>query len=263
MQQEPSRRGTFRFGSVNFTLIRRAELRPLLRAWAAGPAPSLSMTLTGAHGVTESRENPVVQQAHDDADFVLCDGTPPHLAAVLSGHGRSVDRIPGFVAMFELSAEASALGIQQAFVGGPPGVAQKALNGLEEATGCTIRGWTWSPPFVTEVDQPFTDVVAERLRTLPRPVVVWIGLSTPKQEVLVAGLKQSLPEGYFFAAVGAAFDVYAGTIVRPPDWVSSLGLAWLHRCMHEPRRLAPRYARALPVVVRGLVRAGWTGLRRR
>jgi N-acetylglucosaminyldiphosphoundecaprenol N-acetyl-beta-D-mannosaminyltransferase len=263
MQQEANRRGTFCFGSVEFTLIRRAELRPLLRAWAVQSDHSLSMTLTGAHGVTESRSHPLVQQAHDDADFVLCDGTPPFIAAVLSGHGAAVDRIPGLVAMYEISSEASALGLRQAFVGGPPGLAAKTKHGLEEAIGRPIDGWTWSPPFVPDVDQAFIDTVAARLRPLRAPLVVWIGLSTPKQEVLVAGLKRILPEGCFFVAVGAGFDVYAGTLVRPPEFVSRLGLAWLHRCMHEPRRLAPRYARALPVVLRGLLRAGWTGLRMR
>jgi N-acetylglucosaminyldiphosphoundecaprenol N-acetyl-beta-D-mannosaminyltransferase len=264
MQPEFAGRGTFRFGSVSFTLIRRADLAPLIRAWARQPAPSLSMTLTGAHGVTESRVLPSVQAAHEDADFVLCDGTPPYVAAVLSGHGAAVDRIPGLVAMLEVSAEASILGLQQAFVGGPPGVAVKAREGLEAAIGRSIEApLTWSPPFVREIDQAFTDSVAEHLRLLRSPAVVWIGLSTPKQELLVARLKRHLPHGFFFIAVGAAFDIYAGTLVRPPELVSRLGLAWLHRCFQEPRRLPARYARALPVVLHGLLQAGLTGLRRR
>jgi N-acetylglucosaminyldiphosphoundecaprenol N-acetyl-beta-D-mannosaminyltransferase len=262
-QPEGRPRGTFGFGSVDFTLIRRAELRPVLRAWASRPGPSLSMTLTGAHGVTESRSQPAVQQAHDDADFVLCDGTPPYIAAVLRGHGADVDRIPGLVAMLEISAEASALGLEQAFIGGPPGLAEKTRKGLETATGGSIEGLTWSPPFVHAVDDAYADGVAEQLRPLHAPAVVWIGLSTPKQEVLAASLKRRLPRGFFFIAVGAAFDIYAGTLVAPPPLFSRLGLAWLHRCFQEPRRLPARYARALPVVVRALLDAGRARLRGR
>lgn len=262
-QPEARPRGTFCFGSVHFTLIRRAELRPLLRAWADQSGRSLSMTLTGAHGIAESRSQPAVQQAHDDADYVLCDGTPPYIAAVLRGHGAVVDRIPGLVAMLEISAEASALGLQQAFIGGPPGLAEKTRDGLEAATGRSIEALTWSPPFVHAIDDAYADAVAGRLQPLRAPAVVWIGLSTPKQEILAARLKQRLPQGFFFIAVGAAFDIYAGTLVAPPAIVSRLGLAWLHRCFQDPRRLPARYARAAPIVMHGLIEAGWWRLRRR
>ncbi|MGH7448143.1 MAG: WecB/TagA/CpsF family glycosyltransferase [Longimicrobiales bacterium] len=204
-----------------------------------------------------------MQRAHDDADFVLCDGTPPYIAGVLRGHRSVVDRIPGLVAMFEISAAASGLGLQQAFIGGPPGLAERTRAGLEAATGRTIDALMWSPPFVRDIDQAYAEAVAEQVRRVRPPAVVWIGLSTPKQEILVSRLKRCLPEGYFFIAVGAAFDIYAGTIVRPPAIVSKLGMAWLHRCLQEPRRLPARYARALPVVIGALAHASWARLRGR
>jgi N-acetylglucosaminyldiphosphoundecaprenol N-acetyl-beta-D-mannosaminyltransferase len=262
MHAQIARRGTFAFGTVRFTLIRRAELRPLLREWAAASDQSISMTLTGAHGVTECRRQSSVQAAHDDADLVLCDGTPPYLAAVLRGHGAAVDRIPGLVAMLELCREATALDLQQAFIGGPPGLAEKTRDGIAEAVGQPIDALTWSPPFRPVIDDAYVQLVADRLRDQPTPCLVWIGLSTPKQEILIAGLKRRLPSGFLFAAVGAAFDIYAGTLITPPPVFSRLGLAWLHRCFQEPRRLPARYARAFPVVIAALTRAGLSRLRR-
>lgn len=222
------------------------------------------MTLTGAHGVAESRVDEDVQRAHDDADYVLCDGTPPWLGGMMRGHRRDVDRIPGRDAMREIAAAAAAAGIHQFFVGGPPGLAEFTKAGLESAVGVRIEGTVWSPPFVERVDAAYADTVAEQVRRVPAPAVVWIGLSTPKQELLAQQLKQRLPRGYFFAAVGAAFDMYAGTRPPPPPIVSRVGLEWLYRSVQEPRRLPLRYARSLPAVIGGLAGAAvdrFTGTR--
>lgn len=253
----------FRFGGLPFTLIRRRDLAPLVRSWAAHPAASITMTLTGAHGVAESRHSPAIHAAHEDADYVLCDGTPPWLGAYIRGHGDHVDRIPGRDAMREIARAAAAHGLPQAFIGGPPGLAERTIQGLEAAIGASIDGIAWSPPFADAIDDAYAEVVAARLSGVRTPAIVWIGLSTPKQELLAQRLKRRLPDGFFFVAVGAAFDMYAGTRPPPPHIVSRLGLEWLYRSVQEPRRLPARYARAFPVVAAALAGSAWARLRGR
>lgn len=260
---DPAADRLFTFGPIRFTAMRRSDLQPLVRRWAEGRCRTITMTLTGAHGVAESRTDPAVRAAHEDADYVLCDGTPPFLGAVLHGHRAAVDRIPGRDAMREIAAAAAGLGLKQAFVGGPPGLAERAAAGLSSAIGTPIDTFALAPPFVDRVDDDFAEAVAARLRTLATPAVVWIGLSTPKQELLAQALKRRVAKGYFIVAVGAAFDMYAGTRAPAPAWFSRLGLEWLYRSMQEPRRLPKRYARALPVVLAALGAAAWAGLRRR
>jgi N-acetylglucosaminyldiphosphoundecaprenol N-acetyl-beta-D-mannosaminyltransferase len=41
--------------------------------------------------------------------------------------------------------------------------------------------------------------------------------------------------------VGAAFDFLAGKKQQAPRLIQRLGLEWLHRLVHEPRRLWRRY----------------------
>ena len=41
--------------------------------------------------------------------------------------------------------------------------------------------------------------------------------------------------------VGAAFDFLAGTKRQAPGWLQRLGLEWVYRLAHEPRRLWRRY----------------------
>lgn len=250
-------RGSFRFGTLSFSLIRRDELQPFVHEWVQSGARSMSVLLSGAHGLSESRRFPRIQQAHDEADLVLCDGVPAFVAGVLQGHRRSVSRITGLAAMVEIGSAAAALDLLQVFAGGPPGLAEGAHAGLEAAIGRRIRAFTWSPPFAHDIDDAYADEVADRLRTVDTPAVVWIGLGTPKQELLAAHLRRRLPSGFLFATVGAAFDMYAGNLPIPPAIMSNTGTAWLYRLWQEPRRLAGRYARAFPVVVAGLAGAAW------
>ena len=41
--------------------------------------------------------------------------------------------------------------------------------------------------------------------------------------------------------LGAAFPTYAGFQARAPRRMQRMGLEWLHRLIHEPRRLWRRY----------------------
>lgn len=253
----------FRFGGLPFTLIRRSDLGPVVQSWAEQPAASITMTLTGAHGVAESRRSPAIRAAHEDADYVLCDGTPPWLGAVIQGHGDRVDRIPGRDAMREIARAAAAHELRQAFIGGPPGLAERTIRGLEAAIGAPIDGTAWSPPFAESIDDAYAEGVAAQLGAMRKPAIVWIGLSTPKQELLAERLRRRLPDGFFFVAVGAAFDMYAGTRPPPPPIVSRLGLEWLYRSIQEPRRLPARYARAFPAVAASLAGSAWARMRGR
>jgi N-acetylglucosaminyldiphosphoundecaprenol N-acetyl-beta-D-mannosaminyltransferase len=73
-----------------------------------------------------------------------------------------------------------------------------------------------------------------------QPHIVWVGLSTPKQERFMAQLIERLPT-QLMVGVGAAFDIHAGLRRDAPAWMKSCGLQWLHRLAQEPRRLGKRY----------------------
>ena len=69
--------------------------------------------------------------------------------------------------------------------------------------------------------------------------IVWVGLSTPKQEYWMgehaSKLKVSLMIG-----VGAAFDFHTGAR-QAPKWMQRSGLEWFFRLLSEPHRLWRRY----------------------
>ena len=72
------------------------------------------------------------------------------------------------------------------------------------------------------------------------PDIIWVGLSTPKQERFMAEYVSRL-HTTLMIGVGAAFDFHTGRLKDSPAWVKRAGLQWLHRLMQEPKRLWKRY----------------------
>jgi N-acetylglucosaminyldiphosphoundecaprenol N-acetyl-beta-D-mannosaminyltransferase len=121
------------------------------------------------------------------------------------------------------------------------GSTQDVLDALTRAIdarwpGAEIAGIE-SPPFRelsdTEVDQ------SVRRAESSGATVVWVGMGTPKQDLLVH--RMSASSDLTFVAIGAAFDFIAGTKSQAPRWMMKIGMEWFYRLVSEPRRLWKRY----------------------
>ena len=103
---------------------------------------------------------------------------------------------------------------------------------------------TYSPPF-----RPLTEAEDEgvvEMINMAEPDIVWVGLSTPKQEKWMAAHIDRL-NAPVLIGVGAAFDFHAGLVKRAPRWIQHSGFEWLFRLMSEPRRLWRRYLKIIPL----------------
>ena len=114
---------------------------------------------------------------------------------------------------------------------------------LEQLTAEIERRWpgaavvgSESPPFSD--DESVFDASVERIDASGADVV-WVGLGTPKQDLVVQRLAERSDKA--FVAIGAAFDFLAGTKKQAPNWVQDRGLEWAYRLVTEPRRLWKRY----------------------
>ncbi len=97
---------------------------------------------------------------------------------------------------------------------------------------------TYTPPF-----QPLTreeDAQVVNLINAARPDVIWVGLSTPKQERWMHEHRDRL-SAPVMVGVGAAFDFHTGRKKQAPVWMRENGLEWFYRLAQEPRRLWRRY----------------------
>jgi N-acetylglucosaminyldiphosphoundecaprenol N-acetyl-beta-D-mannosaminyltransferase len=90
------------------------------------------------------------------------------------------------------------------------------------------------------------------------PDILWVGLSTPKQERFMAEYMSKL-NVTLMVGVGAAFDFHSGSVKQAPRWLQRAGFEWLYRLSHEPRRLWRRNLKNFGFIP--LVAGQWSGLR--
>ena len=73
-----------------------------------------------------------------------------------------------------------------------------------------------------------------------QPDVVLVALGNPLQEEWIVNNRSRL-HAPVVMGVGAFFDFFAQSVQRAPLWLRHLHLEWLHRFLHDPRRLLRRY----------------------
>jgi N-acetylglucosaminyldiphosphoundecaprenol N-acetyl-beta-D-mannosaminyltransferase len=199
--------------------------------------------ITGAHGVLESRRDARLRDIHNRAGMVTPDGIPLVWMSRWLG-ARRVERVYGPDLMREISARSPARGYRHFYYGGAPGVAEQLTAALVAANpGLNVVG-TLCPPFRALTPEEDKRVVEQINAVMPD--IVWVGLSTPKQEHWMAAHFGRINSPVMIG-VGAAFDFLAGTKRQAPRWMQRNGLEWLFRLCAEPRRLWRRYAYIVPV----------------
>lgn len=199
--------------------------------------------VTGVHGVTEAQQDPGFRRILNRAFLNTPDGMPMVWMGRLQGFAH-MRRVYGPDLMLRVAELSTTRGFTHFFYGGAPGVAEELRRRLEARfPGLKVVG-TFSPPF-----RPLERAEEEQLRSLVtrlRPDILWVGLSTPKQEKFMAQYCQDL-DATLLVGVGAAFDFHAGRVRQAPRWMQRSGLEWLFRLGCEPRRLWKRYLRNNPL----------------
>ena len=200
------------------------------------------VTVTGAHGVMESQTDPDLRDIHNRAGLVTPDGMPLVWLARWLGQ-RHVRRVYGPDLMLAVCGASVAQGHRHFFYGGAEGIPQRLAARLTERfPGLQIAG-LHSPPFRTPTAEEDREIV-ETINGSGADIV-WVGLSTPKQERWMAAHLGRI-EAPVMIGVGAAFDFHAGAKVQAPLWMQRSGLEWAFRAVTEPRRLGRRYAVIVP-----------------
>src|SRR4029077_12080805 len=213
------------------------------------------IAVTGMHGVMEARHDPRFKRVLAEADLVVPDGMPLVWIGKLRGYVLQ-RRVYGPELMLEFCRKTANIGWRHFFYGGDAGVAEGLVESLAKSCpGIQIAG-TYCPPFrplTVEEDAQIVDAIH-----LAAPDVLWVGLSTPKQEMWMREHRDRLGVPVM-VGVGAAFDFLSARKRQAPKWMREHGLEWLFRVLQEPRRLWRRYLvdGAKFVFLVGLELLGW------
>ncbi len=192
---------------------------------------------TGVHGVMEAQRDPALRAIFSRALLVVPDGMPTVWMGRLQGH-RRMRRVFGPDMMLAVMADPALQECSHFLYGGADGVANHLERSLRRRLPAIRIVGTNTPPFrpLNETEQKSLRDTIARLR----PDIIWVGLSTPKQERFMAEYLPRL-DCTLMIGVGAAFDFHTGRLRDSPGWVKQLGLQWLHRLFQEPARLWKRY----------------------
>ena len=184
-----------------------------------------------------SQKDEKLRQIHNQAGLVTPDGMPLVWLSRLNGFPW-VERVYGPDLMLAVCERSLSKGYRHYFYGGLEGVPEKLAESLRRRFPKLQIVGVYSPPF-----RPLTkdedECVIQKINQA-KPDIVWVGLSTPKQEYWMHEHLHRITAPVM-VGVGAAFDFHAGLKKQAPRWMQRSGLEWFFRLVTEPRRLWRRY----------------------
>ncbi|MFN0091284.1 MAG: WecB/TagA/CpsF family glycosyltransferase [Acidimicrobiales bacterium] len=206
--------------------------------------------VTGVHGVMECQADPELAVIHNRSGLTTPDGMPMVWAGRYAGVTEAT-RVYGPDLMLAVCERAAEAGWRSFFYGGAPGVAETLAERLSERfPGLAVAG-AYSPPYRPLTPEESGEIAA-RINEAGADLV-WVGLSTPKQERWMAEHRELL-DAPALLGVGAAFDIHAGNLRQAPAALQRVGLEWAFRLAVEPRRLWRRYLKNNPRFVAQVLR---------
>ena len=192
--------------------------------------------VANVHVAIEGEDDPAFSRLVNDADLVLPDGTPlVWMQRLQQNPGASQVRGPSLMPMLMKHAEEK--GLKVGFLGGEQQVLDTIVARAHEEFPTLDIAYSYSPPF-RDLAREEKDEIAAAI-TDARVQILFVGLGCPKQERWMAENTSAVKA--VMIGVGAAFDLYAGSLREAPGIVSKLGLEWMFRLVQEPRRLFSRY----------------------
>ncbi len=227
-------RSRFRLLGVPVDAVQINDVVALMSLWT-GTDRNHYIAVTGMHGVVEAQRDEGFKRVLEEADLVVPDGMP--LVRAGRRRGFTLPRRVYGPELLETFCSQTGATYRHYFYGGAPGVAEDLARRSAERFGIEVAGAS-SPPFRELTSQERRDEIEEINSSGAQ--VVWVGLSTPKQEHWMRDSRSDLLAPVC-VGVGAAFDFLTERKRSAPGWMKEHGFEWLFRLGSEPSRLWRRY----------------------
>lgn len=203
------------------------------------------ISATGAHGIVYAQKNRSFKEVLNSFHQNLPDGMPGVWIGQLKG-AKQMKRCYGPDFFKDLMIASADKPVKHFLCGGKEGVSDE----LKQQCGIKFNNYnivgTFCPPFRSMSHKEFTEL--GQLINSSGANVVWIGLSTPKQEQFAWQLRQYV-NVHFIVTVGAAFDFHTNRLKQTPSWIQKIGMEWFYRLLSEPKRLYKRYFEIVPLFI--------------
>lgn len=204
------------------------------------------------HCVNLAVRSPWLAEFINQAQMVFCDGDGVRMGLKLLNFNPP-PKITYADWMWQLAAFCEKKQFSLYFLGGSPGVAEKAGRRLvQKFPSLKLAGMGHG--FFKKEGPESESVVAEINRLKPDILVVGFGM--PAQEEWLRKNWQSL-DVHIFLTGGAVFDYLSGNLKRAPEWMLRWHLEWFFRLLQQPRRLFKRYIIGNPEFLFRVLRVKW------
>ena len=178
------------------------------------------------------------KEIYENAELLLADGTP--LVWISRWYKKPIkEKICGSDLVPDLCKLAAQKGYLIFLLGSAEGVAAKAAENLKKNNpGLRVAG-VYSPPYGFEKDKNEIDKINKMLFN-SKADMLFVGMGVPKQDIFIYENmnKYQIPMSF---SIGATIDFEAGIQKRAPKWVNHIGMEWLYRLSHDPKRMFKRY----------------------
>jgi N-acetylglucosaminyldiphosphoundecaprenol N-acetyl-beta-D-mannosaminyltransferase len=197
------------------------------------------LAYVNAHGMNLAHEQPRLRRFFNDcAQWVFCDGFGVRWGARLAGQP-APERFTPRDWIDALADACARHGLSMYLLGSPTDTAQRAADALVARHANLHIAGTHHGFFDKQRNAQENLRVIDHINTSKADVLL-VGFGMPMQEYWLEENWPSLHASVGIA-VGGLFGLLAGTLWRPPKWMTDHGLEWAGRLMVEPKRLWRRY----------------------
>lgn len=187
--------------------------------------------------VSFAQKNKELKHILNSAWYTLADGKPIEFLAKRKGL-KDLSTISGYWLLRSLLKS----DLSHYFYGTYESELNKMITKImTEYPKAKIKGWK-SPPILSTEDIFENKLIKTDMDEISKlnPDLLWIGLSSPKQDLLIYKYKNVFSDTILLG-IGGVFDYFSGRIEKSPEWVKRVGLRWLYRLIKEPKRLWKKY----------------------
>ncbi len=182
------------------------------------------------------------------AELVIPDGVGLLLASKLLGQPLKA-RVAGIDFAFRALQLSAELGRSVYFLGGKPGIAEKAAENVKQRIpGLSVAGTRHGyftgdeiPSVIAEINSSQADFIC-------------VAMGSPAQERFIDDHRKQL-NAKVGIGIGGSFDIWSGTLKRAPAFYRDHGLEWLYRLFQEPSRVSR--IRVLPLFLLKVAGQKW------
>lgn len=226
----------FNFLGTSISVINPGEARNQVLAY-----PYLQpgyVCFPDASVVKDATQDALLTTILNNSYLTMPDGKPSQIAARLQGH-HEVTTVSGFYLCQSLLNTK----LTHFFYGGDEASLRNIRNAIETSyPDAKVLGYK-APPFVTLNEIQANPLIKQDFEAINKlqPDIIWIGISSPKQDYLMHFHHKQLDKSLLMG-IGGAMLYFSDSTLKSPEWIKKIGMRWAYRLAKEPGRLGKKYS---------------------